>query len=520
MPQESGAAALATSSIALLDDPTVSPPWRSYYDSVARNYLYLNTSTRVAQYEHPFPPVFSSSDTVVTDATTSFLSEGWIKLQSAAKKRPYYLYIPSLETRWINPYPPPDPSGLTPVVDVTLKLPYKKYTDPTTGKPFYVNSDTLEVQWNFPDSAFDAGPSTAQQASSAVAQAISGAQQSSAVAQTTSSAKQSSAVASSAVAQTASSARQMEALSEPLAAKKDIVDMLRATQEYILAELAIIYSPRSSPLDIATAKQALMEPMNQLYSEWAALAEVTGVIFSIAPMYQDRVLQTHVVEPSVEEAGYIKLYDSMRKTHVIIDSNGYLVNGIDTVAGRPMPVLPPPPPPSVNSVAPPSLTPPPVIYIRPSSAIVSSTLNSLSIEPQVNINERTSTVRPRSSSPVGYTEPMSSVVYSEASGVTSPPPAASSSSVVYSEASGATPDVLENNGGEEPYQDNGGEEPYQDNGGEEPYEEEPIVTNPPRVINPPIGMTEQPPAPAPAPAPLSLTASSSSTRSTSQSGSR
>jgi hypothetical protein len=383
------------------------------------------------------------------------LPEGWLKLKNKAKNLPYYLYIPTLETLWVHPNLPPNPSSLTEIPDVTLKPPYKKYMDPTTNTLFFVNTTTSEPQWNFPDAAFNVGPSTAQQASSALAQSISGSQESSAVAQTVSSARQSTAVASSAVAQTVSSARQTEALAEPLAVKDSIVQQLRTTQEYINSLLAIIYSPRSSPEDIAKAKESITGIMNDFYHEWGALAEITATIFAIAPKYQDRVLQTHVYEASVEALGYIKLYDSMRKTHVIIDSNGYLVKGIDTVAGRPTPVLPPPPPPPMDLPQPQAAPAPPPAAQVPSSNPVVYTQPSRAI-PLPSVNP---------SSPVAYSGPSSATadiveelpeeipqeeelpeeipqeeelpVYNAPSSATAPPSVAPSRSVAYSGPSSA-----------------------------------------------------------------------------------
>jgi hypothetical protein len=200
--QDGGAGSgLVATDIPLPNDPTVSEPWTSYFDSVGRKYFYVNTSTTVSQYEHPSPPVFSGSHTVVADSTIPFLPYGWVKLKDTTKNLPYYFNVLSLESLWVHPNPPPNPSSLREVIDVTLKATYKKYTDPITAKPFFINSATLEGQWNFPDAAFDAGPSTAQQASSALAQSISGAQQSSAVAH----------IASSAVAQNISAAHESTA---------------------------------------------------------------------------------------------------------------------------------------------------------------------------------------------------------------------------------------------------------------------------------------------------------------------
>ena len=44
--------------------------WASYFDTVARLYFYVDTSTGVSQYEHPFPPDFSGSDTIISDGST------------------------------------------------------------------------------------------------------------------------------------------------------------------------------------------------------------------------------------------------------------------------------------------------------------------------------------------------------------------------------------------------------------------------------------------------------------------
>jgi hypothetical protein len=223
---------ILSTDVLLANDTTVSPPWASYFDTVVRRYFYINTSTSRSQYEHPFPPIFSGTDKIQQDITTNFLPSGWIKLQSASKNLPYYLQVLSNETSWVHPKPPPNSSQLTEVVDATLFSTYKKYTDPGTGKPFYVNSATLEAQWNFPDAAFNVGPSTAQAASSALAQAISGARDSSAVAQVASSAlaqaisgaRESSAVAqvaSSALAQAISGAEASSALAQAISGARD-----------------------------------------------------------------------------------------------------------------------------------------------------------------------------------------------------------------------------------------------------------------------------------------------------------
>ena len=201
--------------------------WISYFDTAARRYFYVNSGLGTSQYDHPFPPVFSSSHEILSDATTSVLPEGWLKLKSTSPSLPYYLDTNSTRTTWVHPAPPPDPSPLTQAVDATLFSSYKKYistTAPTTGKAFYVNTTTKEAQWNFPDAAFNVGPSTAQKASSSLAQSISGARESSATAQTVSSALAESisgAQASSALAQQISGAEASSALAQSISGARE-----------------------------------------------------------------------------------------------------------------------------------------------------------------------------------------------------------------------------------------------------------------------------------------------------------
>ena len=356
------------------NDPTVDERWASYFDSATRSYIYLKKSTQTAQYEHPYPPEFLGSDSVVVDTTTPFLPNGWVKLRRNASAPPYYLNVLSLEPRWVHPNPPPNPSTLTEVVDVTLKSPYKKYTDPTTMKPFFINSTTLEGQWNFPDQAFNTGPSTArrassalaqyisgsressavaQVASSALAQSISGAQQSSAVAQDASSAlaqeisgaRQSSAIAqiassavaqkvSSAVQQNASSALQLQVLAEPVAEKDDIVQRFDFITVELDRHVEKLYSPESSEAEKEAEQEIIKKLLEDMQIESKALTEISKIIFSIAPKYQDRTLQTPVSDPYVESLGFRKLYDAMRSDYVIIDSNGYLVDEIGMPSAR------------------------------------------------------------------------------------------------------------------------------------------------------------------------------------------
>ena len=202
---------LAPTDVALVGDLTLpqNSAWTSYFDTAARRYFYVNSGTGESSYEHPFPPVFSGSHTILSDITTKFLPAGWLKLQGTTPDLPYYLNTNSTQAVWAHPAPPPNPSTLTQSPDATLFPSYKKYistTAPTTGKPFYVNTITQEAQWDFPDVAFNVGPSTAQKASSSLAQSISGARESSATAQGV----------SSALAQSISGARASSALMQSI----------------------------------------------------------------------------------------------------------------------------------------------------------------------------------------------------------------------------------------------------------------------------------------------------------------
>jgi hypothetical protein len=561
-----GGLTIYSTDILLANDKTLpDATWSTYYDTIARRYFYLQASTQTVQYDHPSPPPFAPSDQILIDASTQMnivggasgstvnvLPPGWLKLQSASMDTPYYLNIISGETRWIHPNLPPNPSRLTPAADPTVNSLYKKYIDPTSGRPFYIRLSTTEGLWTFPEDGYNAGPSaalkassaeaqvmsgaqassataqqassalaqsisgaqassataqqassalaqsisgaqassafaqsisgaqassataqqassalaqsisgaqassaTAQQASSALAQSISGAQASSALAQTISGAQASSATAqqassalaqsisgaqassafaqaisgaqassataqqassalaqsisgaeassamaqqassalaqsisgaqassavaqtisgaqassataqeassalaqiisgaqassavaqfassavaqraSSAVAQTASSAKQGQALAGPLSQIAAILQTIKAMQPDILAQIASLYSSTSPPDDIVGAKQNLMESISAIQDQWGILNEISATIFGIAPMYQNRALQTYVSDPYVDSIGFRKLYDSMRSTRIVIDKNGYIVPNMDSPAKR------------------------------------------------------------------------------------------------------------------------------------------------------------------------------------------
>ena len=194
---------------------------------------------------------------------------------------------------------------------------------------------------------------TAQVASSALAQVISGAEESSAIIQRASSATAqvaSSAVAqeesspiayaassaqeSSATAQAASSAVLQTALIEPVAAKDAIVADLQGIQAYLNSVISVLYSKEASASDIRDAKDAVRGSLAPLKEQLAKLTTASNTIFAIAPLYQDRAVQTVVSTPLLEALGYMRIYDTMRGYHIAIDSNGYIVPHIDDLSTR------------------------------------------------------------------------------------------------------------------------------------------------------------------------------------------
>ena len=185
----------------------------------------------------------------------------------------------------------------------------------------------------------------AQTVSSALAESISGARESSATAQVASSAVAqtvSSALAesisgareSSATAQTASSALLQTALIEPVAKKDSIVADLQGIQAYLNSVIPTLYSKNASPSDSKDAKDAIQGTLAPLKDQLAKLTLAANDIFTIAPLYQDRVVQTIVATPLLEALGYMRIYDSMRGCHIAIDSNGYIAPDIDDVSTR------------------------------------------------------------------------------------------------------------------------------------------------------------------------------------------
>ena len=359
---------------------SISPPWYSYFDTLDRRYFYYNNSTRLGQYEHPFPPPLNQADLIITDTTTNFLPAGWLKLKSTRPNAPYYFNSLSSELLWVHPNPPPNPRTLTAVPDATLFNTHTKYLDPRTNSFFFVNSLTQEGQWNYPDLAFNPGPSAAarassavrQQASSAVQQSASSAirqQASSAVQRAASSALQQSAssarkqgassaliqqassavrqqassavqrAASSAIQQTTSSARQQGA-SSALEQQASSANQLAFTasaalvgqnsiKDTIKNDLISLRGQLTSTMAQITAGTARREQLviilNQLSAKQSDLIKIGAEIIQINPNYLDADLINIIPDPSLTGTGVKKAFDSLRNGYIYLDSRNTIV---------------------------------------------------------------------------------------------------------------------------------------------------------------------------------------------------
>jgi len=334
--QEGGSASGPSSSLKiwllptdkLLNDPTLPSSWRAYFDPVSRIYFYHNVDNNLYQYDHPFPPIFSSFDKLLLDSTTRFLPRGWIKLMSSSQSRglsgqqqtagiPYYYNVGAGgETRWRHPNPPPNPSNMIEVPGATLLPPFKKYIDPTTDQPFYSSSETEETQWNFPDTAFNPGPSAAQKQSSAQQQAASSAQQ-----QVASSAQQQ--IASSALQQAESSARYNRDISDYIAQINAIKQEIRSLQGETSPLIKTVYSPNTSVT--MGSLGALKEKIRLLVEKQNKIHTIAKNLFALGNEYQDTDLQTIIPNTELTGMGYTYVFDVLRNKRLVLDLNKKII---------------------------------------------------------------------------------------------------------------------------------------------------------------------------------------------------
>jgi sugar lactone lactonase YvrE len=344
--QKGGAFTLLPTDVELVGDLTipVDGQWKSYFDTLNRRYFYVNNTTKEEQYEHPSPPVLSSAHSVVTDSTVKFLPSGWVKLQSTTPNVPYYFNATRAELSWLHPAPPPSPLGLQRVEDATLNPPYEKYMAPVSGHPFYVHGITREAQWNFPDFAFNAGPSNAIRASSAAAQQASAARESSATQQQASSAQRQSASsaqqqrassaqrqsassaqqqrASSAQQQSASSAQQQALLQAPVALTNQIKETLVPLKTDAADIVKTLYSPGGDTLE---NRALLKEKISLIQAGQRELTNAGDTILAIDPNYQDTQLQTVIEDRRLALLGIRKVFDILRNKYIHLDVNNRIV---------------------------------------------------------------------------------------------------------------------------------------------------------------------------------------------------
>lgn len=111
--------------------------------------------------------------------------------------------------------------------------------------------------------------------------------------------------------------------------------MIKSIQSDLTQQVAVLYSKTSTESEINAAKDFITANIADLEGQWVALSQVSARIFAIAPMYQDRALQTAVYDDRyIESKNLIKMYDFMRKKHIVIDSNGYIVSNVDALKKR------------------------------------------------------------------------------------------------------------------------------------------------------------------------------------------
>jgi Concanavalin A-like lectin/glucanases superfamily len=145
IPRKTPFAPLVTD-LQILTDPTITPPWYKYFDTLYRVYYYYNKSTGQTTWAHPYPPRLPvTGETVYAD---DGLPKGWYKYLDSALNT-YFYYNTTGEITWDHPNPPPFPDNLTPVSGKYEPL-YEMYRDPTTNGIFYYNTLTTETFWTLP----------------------------------------------------------------------------------------------------------------------------------------------------------------------------------------------------------------------------------------------------------------------------------------------------------------------------------------------------------------------------------
>jgi hypothetical protein len=136
--------------VQILTDPTVTPPWSKYFDTLLRQYYYYNSTTGETVWIHPFlPRAPVPGELKYGDAG---LPSNWEKyLESSVNT--YFYYDPSTgESSWNHPNPPPFPSDdAQPIIKSDSNSPYVMYRDPTNNNLYFFNTRTTETFWVLPN---------------------------------------------------------------------------------------------------------------------------------------------------------------------------------------------------------------------------------------------------------------------------------------------------------------------------------------------------------------------------------
>jgi len=141
----SGGGVLETD-IEVLTDPTISPPWQKFFDTLIRKYYYINRQEE--SWEHPFMPRKPLYGEVkYGDAG---LPHGWDKYVDHATNTYFYYCPKTTEITWDHPNPPPFPNGLTVIPNDHISKLYTMYRDSASHQIFYFNTLTTETFWTLP----------------------------------------------------------------------------------------------------------------------------------------------------------------------------------------------------------------------------------------------------------------------------------------------------------------------------------------------------------------------------------
>ena len=146
-----------------------------------------------------------------------------------------------------------------------------------------MNTATQEAQWNFPDSAFNAGPSTSRRASAATA-------------------------------------FNNNLLLGYIQQKNTIVTAITPIINDAKTMINTIYTPGASVTMQSISD--LIQKITLLLQQQVELNKVGANIIQINKSYVDPALQTPLSEPGLVSLGYTKVFDKLRNSYIILDTKG------------------------------------------------------------------------------------------------------------------------------------------------------------------------------------------------------